>query len=1005
MSQTMQTSIIIPVHGQWHLTEGCLRSLAATLQGEQHEVIVVDNASSDQTQQACPSLGRELFGSRFLYQREQNNRNFGPASNIGARLAQGEYLFFLNNDTLARPGWYAPLLQDFTDHPGIACTGPLLTYPAKGPLGETVQHLGVQVNPFHDVHHLYEGISAASPLVARRRRFFQVISAAAMLMPRALFLEQGGFDEAYINGFEDVDLCARLQHKGFRMTVNPASRICHLAGQTPGRHSHEDQNAELFRRKNHHLTPDWHLHLASDGLALSLSEWQTLLPAMPEAMTRRLLALLRQADLSAITEALVECPFWYDGYEALGRLLHKAGRLEDAHAVHTALATLRPVPEPLFALLETASRLKDTQAAHFALTRLFHHCIDFEQRLQKAHDLHSLALELGLPELAGQCAAWLEHSTSFRKNTHLPFIRRFDGIGLFTGAAPHVDKAYTVWRELEDSPEQRANKRPPVPAGLEEQVRFSVLMPVYNPRPEHLRAAVASVLDQLWPHWELCMADDASTDTAIRPLLLELAALDQRIRVEFREKNGNIAAASNTALAMARHPYAALLDQDDILSPDALLEVALALSANPDAALIYSDEDKFDDEGAFFSPYFKSYWDPVLCEGQNMVSHLGVYATTRMRAVGGFRPGYDGSQDYDLLWRFVEGLGPEQIVHIPKVLYHWRCHEGSVALAVTEKSSAVLDNFQRALADHVQRTGQKGTVQMVSATAYCRVAYEPPTPLPLVSLLLDLGSQPALGKTLIPLWLESAGYDKLELLLAAGPDPALARRIERLTALDPRVRAVPVSKSDWAGRMNALANAARGTILGFLGKGLTPLSQSWLLELASRCLLPGTGVAGGKLLTPDRRIAHCGFAVDAGEQLFALHQGLPAFDPGYFCWASLARTVPAVDRRCLFTKRELFEQLGGFTREDDSCAAGIDYCLRANNQGLRGIFTPYAAFTLGPGSEAEAYDAHPGVGESPPSIIPCRAPLTPCNPNLSTGRDGWALYRRPRHTHDSHSGK
>jgi GT2 family glycosyltransferase len=207
-------SIIIPVRNRWDLTEQCLRSLRQTLSDGTCEIIVVDNASADATPTECPTLGSGLFGRDFLYRRADRNLNFGPASNLGARLASRPFLCFLNNDTIALPGWLEPLVQDFAEYPDLAASGPVLLYPAgDNPLGDTVQHLGVFVNTLLKLGHLYEGIPAASPLT-RKRRFFQVVTAACMCIPRALFEEAGGFTEGYINGFEDVDLCARLWRDG-----------------------------------------------------------------------------------------------------------------------------------------------------------------------------------------------------------------------------------------------------------------------------------------------------------------------------------------------------------------------------------------------------------------------------------------------------------------------------------------------------------------------------------------------------------------------------------------------------------------------------------------------------------------------------------------------------------------------------------------------------------------------------------------------------------------------
>ncbi len=188
--QKFESSIIIPVFNQWELTRACLKALASTIKDKSVEVIVVDNASTDVTQEACPFLGKQLFGNTFRYFRCTNNMNFGPASNIGAAMAVGEYLIFLNNDTVPLPGWYQPLIDDFSRFSKIAATGPLLLYPKSEPFGHTIQHLGVVVSPFLKVGHLYEGIPADSPL-ARKRRFFQIITGACMVIPASCSLPWG----------------------------------------------------------------------------------------------------------------------------------------------------------------------------------------------------------------------------------------------------------------------------------------------------------------------------------------------------------------------------------------------------------------------------------------------------------------------------------------------------------------------------------------------------------------------------------------------------------------------------------------------------------------------------------------------------------------------------------------------------------------------------------------------------------------------------------------------
>jgi glycosyltransferase involved in cell wall biosynthesis len=214
------------------------------------------------------------------------------------------------------------------------------------------------------------------------------------------------------------------------------------------------------------------------------------------------------------------------------------------------------------------------------------------------------------------------------------------------------------------------------------------------------------VLAQTWTHWELCIADDASTAPHVRAVLEEYARRDARIRLSFRPENGHISASSNSALELAHGEFFALLDHDDVLAPDALAWVAAEIDAHSDAELIYSDEDKIDEFGVRTSPYFKPAYNPELLRAQNCISHLGVFRTSRVREIGGFRRGFEGAQDWDLALRICDRTGPERIRHIPRVLYHWRAIQGSTALAMGEKPYVIAAQ-KRSIEEHFAAwTGQ-----------------------------------------------------------------------------------------------------------------------------------------------------------------------------------------------------------------------------------------------------------------------------------------------------------
>lgn len=442
--ETIEASVIIPVFNQWRLTRQCLAKLARTTTGESIEVIVIDNASTDETAQACPALGEGLFGGRFVYRRAEKNLNFGPASNLGARIARGATLIFLNNDTEPLPGWYRPLLRDLDDLPDVAATGPVLLYPndrpddagpdesendgprRRNPFGRTVQHLGVYVTPFLKVGHLYEGIPEDSPL-AKKRRFFQIITAACMAMRADRFRQAGGFDERYVNGCEDIDLCARLWSQGLRMTVNPQSRVVHRTSQTPGRFGHDAENSRLATGNALPLlAPDLHTHIANDGLRFALCPWQNLRPAPPPAVDARLKKFAEKAPSpAALREILmrlaIDHPYWEEG---LARLCRLAATPAEERAFLEHAYTLFHTPDDaldLHALCRKAG--DDAQASRF-LNEAEAFAVPFSTYGSTAREAVDWCSSIGLEDVAVLYRDWLARADGIRQNVYEPFMQR-----------------------------------------------------------------------------------------------------------------------------------------------------------------------------------------------------------------------------------------------------------------------------------------------------------------------------------------------------------------------------------------------------------------------------------------------------------------------------------------------------------------------------------------------------------------------------------------------------
>lgn len=431
-------SIIIPVFNQWNLTRACLRSLKATAPVEATEVILVDNASSDVTPKAAPFLGPELFGNNFKYIRNEENRNFAGASNQGATEASGEYLLFLNNDTVLLPGWLDPLLADFAAYPNLAATGPLLLYPEKPLVGHTVQHLGVTISPFRNIHHLYEGIPAASPL-AQKRRFFQIITAACMLTPKALFTNAGGFDEKYVNGFEDVDLCARLFSAGFRFTVNPGARVVHYQGQSAGRNAAEAANLKLMRQKALPLLkPDKAKFLEADGMRLGLNDWQIQTPLLSRENQKLLDVKASSLGREDLFAALIANPYWSEGWKRLLTALPDGEKEELAETVYT----LAPEPDVPMNACRAAIALRNAKNAGRWLSAASAFCRPETVYEDMAEYQAAYAVSIGEPVIGKEYENWLDADPKFFKEKLRPFIAEFGRLVKELSVTPAPDSPW-----------------------------------------------------------------------------------------------------------------------------------------------------------------------------------------------------------------------------------------------------------------------------------------------------------------------------------------------------------------------------------------------------------------------------------------------------------------------------------------------------------------------------------------------------------------------------------
>jgi glycosyltransferase involved in cell wall biosynthesis len=513
--------------------------------------------------------------------------------------------------------------------------------------------------------------------------------------------------------------------------------------------------------------------------------------------------------------------------------------------------------------------------------------------------------------------------------------------------AAHTDTSsdYSKWIALHDK----------ITPGMEIEIKqkistfhdhplISVVMPCYNPNPLWLKEAILSVQQQLYENWELCIADDCSTDPAVRQTLATFAAQDTRIKVVFRKTNGHICLASNSALELATGQWVALLDHDDTLPKHALAWVVRTINDKPEAQLIYSDEDKIDKNGKRSGPYFKPDWNLDLFYGYNLFSHLGVYRHHLIQKVGGFRPGFEGSQDYDLVLRISEHIDHRHIVHIPQILYHWRIHPKSTASGAKAKPYAALAGV-KALNEHLKRTNTQASAHLTEHNHY-KVQYQVPRPEPLVSIIIPTRNGLDLLKNCIDSITQKTSYPNYEVLVIDNnsDDAAVLAYFQHLQTQHANIRVLADPRPFNYSQLNNFAvMQARGEILGLLNNDTEVIHPDWLCEMVSLAVQPRIGAVGAKLLYPDGTVQHAGVIMGmngiAGHVFSRLsHQKL-----GYFGRASLTQGLSAVRSGCMVIRKSVFLEVGGLNETSLKATYNdVDFCLKVKTAGYQNVYAPDA---------------------------------------------------------------
>ena len=497
---------------------------------------------------------------------------------------------------------------------------------------------------------------------------------------------------------------------------------------------------------------------------------------------------------------------------------------------------------------------------------------------------------------------------------------------------------YQEWYEKnKPSEEELARQRK---KKWKEPVTISVLVPAYRTPEVFLRQMIESVLNQTYPHLELCIADGSGENISVEKVVKEYQAKDQRVRYQRLEKNEGIAGNTNAAIRMATGDYLALFDHDDLLAPNALFEVASTIEKDK-ADVVYTDEDKVtSDLKEHFQPHFKPDFNPDLLCSNNYICHLFVVKRSLALKLGGQDPAYDGAQDYDFIFRCTEEA--EKIVHIAKILYHWRVHQASTADNPTSKMYA-FDAGKRAIEAHLQRIGAKAEVSHTKDLGFYRVKYQVQGN-PKVSIVIpNKDEKETLKKCLESIW-QKTTYSNYEIILVENNSTTREIR-DYYQELDGKngVRVVYWDKECNNSAINNFGiSYAKGDYILCLNNDITVISPEWMEELLANCQRPEVGIVGARLYYPDNTIQHAGIVLGMGGCAGSLFVGLARSRGGYLHKAALQQDLSAVTAACFMVKKEAFEKVGGFEEKLAVAFNDVDFCLKVRYAGYLVVYDPYA---------------------------------------------------------------
>jgi glycosyltransferase involved in cell wall biosynthesis len=469
----------------------------------------------------------------------------------------------------------------------------------------------------------------------------------------------------------------------------------------------------------------------------------------------------------------------------------------------------------------------------------------------------------------------------------------------------------------------------------------TILMSASNHQKIYLSAAIESVRQQIYTHWELRISVEGSCDQQSKKLLNELQNIDNRIEVVYRNEHDN--STNNSTLKNSEGEWVAFLYQDDKISSHALYFMVNEINKHPEADIIYSDEDKIDECERRSSPHFKSDWNPDLFYSYNYISNFLVCRATLINKVEGFREGFGEVQIYDLLLRCITKIPPQNIRHIPRILYHQRHISRPKGLSGLTKSSTD-EHSKEALKEHFEKSGYRVQIKSGLAPHTYRVSFPIQEPLPKVDIIIPTRNRSDLLESCIDSIRNKTRYSNYKITVVdnLSDDPNTLNYLDKLKANNIAKVLIFNQPFNFSAINNCAVSKTDGPMLCLMNNDVEVIDPHWLLEMVSHAQRPEIGAVGCKLLYPNKTIQHGGVIIGIGGVAGHSHKHYPADSPGYFFRLQTIQNISAVTGACLVVRRELYENAGGLEDKLEVAFNDVDFCLRIQEQGYRNLWTPYA---------------------------------------------------------------